>query len=181
MTFTAYLLSIRACPEAFVWVADRPASEHLWRSCRDGSRLLWLCSRLGCRRELMTLVAVSCAWPALRYVPEGEERPRRALETTVAWCYGRATLIDVQVAAYATYAAGHATYAAAHATYAAYAAAYAAYAAAAAAAAAGHAAGHAADAAAAASSRRSARRVRKIIPWWHVADRLRAAGVEVEL
>ena len=195
MTLTEYLTRHYACRDAVAWAANRPASETLWRECPDASWMIWLCTMLGVRRELLVLCATGCARSVLHLAPAGEDRPRLVVEVAEAWAYGRATLEDVRAA---VHAAVHAAYAAADDD-AAYAAAYAARAAhasdAACAASAARAAAYAASDAAYAAARaadaagictrehalaRYARGVREVIPWWHVADCLRAAGVEVE-
>jgi hypothetical protein len=125
--------------------------------------MLWFAAK-NADRKIVILAACACARTALKYVPEGEARPRIAIETAEAWARGEATLGQVSAAAhaahaaYAAYAADAAAYAAAYAAYAADAAAYAAYAADAAAYAA-----YAADAAHAAL-KGMADIVRKIIP-----------------
>jgi len=135
--------------------------------------MLWLCVHIGVRRELLVLCATGCARSVLHLVPVGEDRPRVAVETAEAWCYGRATLEQVRAAAYAAYVVA---YAAAYAAYAARAAACSADAAACSA----YAAAEAGICTREHALARYARGVRDVVPWWHVADRLMAAGVEVE-
>jgi leucyl aminopeptidase (aminopeptidase T) len=121
--------------------------------CPSRQWLTWLASALMRRghldRRVIVLCACASARTALKYVPTGELRPLRAIETAEAWCRGEATIDDVRAArnaADAAYAAANAAYAAANAAYAAAAAADA-YAAAAAADADAAAAAAAADAA----------------------------------
>ena len=195
MTLTEYLTRHHACDPYIPWVANRPASEALWRECPDGSWMLWLCAKVGVRRELMVLCATGCVRSVLHLTPAGEDRPRLAVAVAEAWCYGRATREEVRAAANAANAAARAaantTYADAAAYAAAAAAAHAAYTAAEDAAYVARVAYHAAYLAATAADEagictrehalaRYARGVREVIPWWHVADRLVAAGVEVE-
>jgi hypothetical protein len=75
---------------------------------------------IGVPRKLLVAAACECARLALKFVPEGEERPRKAIEVAEAWCRGEATPEQVKEAASASAYAAHA--------YAAYASAYAAYA-----------------------------------------------------
>jgi len=165
-TTKAILTEVGACHEAVKW-AGRKTHKRAWETCKRGDWLLWIAGKFDVDRKLLVLAACACAKTALKYVPNGEDRPRIAIETAEAWTRGKATIEQVRVAADAAYAAYHA------AAYAAYrAAAYAAYAAADAAAhAAYHAAAHAAyraaaDAAAhAAAHKDMARIVRKIIPF----------------
>jgi len=136
--FMQLLDSLGACSDAKRW-AEGKSFHVVWITCKRGDWLLWLCGKMGDKkgwptRKQLVLAACACAETALKYVPEGEERPRIAIETARKWARGKATLEQVKEAANnAHYAAAAAAYAAAAA--AAYAAAYAyAYAAAAAAA-----------------------------------------------
>ena len=175
------LTKMRACGDAAEWVAAQPDDRTAWETCERGDWMLWLAARVGVSLEDVVLAACACARLALRHVPEGEERPRIAIETAERWARGEATRAEVHAAAYAAnaaYAAANAAYAAAYAAYAAHAAAYAAANAAYAAAYAAYAAEAAAadDAAAArtATLRECADRVRAVIPWALIA---RAAEV----
>ena len=155
------LASRGACLSARKWVGKRTA-EKAWRECPRGDWLLWIAAKGGVDRKKLVLAACACARLSLKYVPKGEKRPLKAIETAEAWCDGKATLAQVRAAAAAAAdaaaaaAAADAAAAAAAAAYA-YAAAYAAYAAAddaAYAAAAAAAAAYAADAADAADARK---------------------------
>jgi Imm-5 like putative immunity protein len=145
-----------ACREAVEWARKQPSYAKAWRTCKRADWLLWLAGHL-CKdeatRKTIVLAACACARTALQYVPKGDTRPLKAIETAEAWCRGEATIEQVWEARRDTYAA-----AAAAAAYAADAAAYAAAAADAAdaaayAAAAADAAAYAADAAASARSK----------------------------
>jgi hypothetical protein len=96
----------------------------VWTTWKRGDWLLWLCGKMADKkgwptRKQLILAACSCAETALKFVPEGEERPRIAIETARKWALGKATIEQVREAA------GNAADAA-DAAYAAYAAAYAA-------------------------------------------------------
>ena len=107
-----------------------------WQLCTDARWMLRAVADVVDRPRLV-LAACACARTVLGRVPEGEDRPRVAIETAERWARGEAAIEEVQIAARAAYAADAAAYAA-----------YAAYAAADAAAyAAAHAAAHAAYAA----------------------------------
>ena len=160
--FMELLDSLRACHEAKEW-AHGKSFHVVWTTWKRGDWLLWLCGKMADKkgwptRKQLILAACSCAETALKFVPEGEERPRIAIETARKWALGKATIeqvreaagnaADAADAAYAAYAAAYAAY-----TDAAYAAADAAYAAAYAAAAYAAAADAAAAAAAAARTK----------------------------
>ena len=140
-----WLKSKTACSESLTWLGDRDL-ETAWAECLRGDWLLWLAAKAGIDRKRLVMTACATAREALQFVPAGEDRPRKAIETAEAWCRGEATIEQVREARKnAAYAAADA-----YAAYAAAAAAAAAYAAAAAAAAA-YAADAAADAAYAAA------------------------------
>lgn len=74
------------------------AFRHWWDTSEDAGALLAYAARSISRSALVPLVT-ACARTALRYVPEGEARPRIALETAEAWARGEATLQQVRDAA----------------------------------------------------------------------------------
>ena len=167
---TTVMRKYNACPEAIAW-AGRKSAKGAWEQCQRGDWLLWLAGRAGIDRKVLVRAACEVARTALRYVPKGEDRPRLAIETTLAWCDGTATLAEVRKAAAAGAAAGAAALAAGAVALAAGAAEAAAYAAAAEAA--WDAAGAAARAAArAASLKHSADLVRARIPWALIEEKL---------
>jgi len=129
MTLVRDLLPPAACGEARAWLGRRRNPAKAYRECERGDWLLWLHARKGSDRKLLVLAACDCVRLALKHVPEGEDRPRRAIEAAEAWTRGEVALDEVRRAAAAAYAAAAAADAAA--AYAAYAAAYAAAAAAA--------------------------------------------------
>jgi hypothetical protein len=93
-----------ACGDAIAWCQTQPSYEQAWDACERADWLLWLASWL-CDRKLVVLAACGCARTALKYVPEGEVRPRVAIETAEAWCRGEATIEQVRIAADAAAAA----------------------------------------------------------------------------
>jgi hypothetical protein len=152
--------------------------------------MLWLCSGIAVDRRLLVLCATGCARSVLHLVPPDEGRPRQAVEAAEAWAYGRGSAEDAEAAYAAAWAATldagaapavlagvWAAGAAAGAAESAEAAAQAVVLTALLAASAAEAAGITTQATA---MRRYARGVRSVIPWAHVADRLRTVGVEVE-
>jgi hypothetical protein len=182
------LEQLDACAMAVHWVGERTLEE-AWNQCERGDWMLWFAGKIEVDRKLLVLAACGCARKALKNVPEGEERPRIAIEAAEAWCRGEASIEDVRAAADAARAAAYAARAAADAAdaaaYAARAAAYAAYAAAdaadAAARAAAYAAYAAADAAAeAASLAQSANIVREVIPFAEIERACNEVGKKME-
>src|SRR3990167_8668994 len=57
----------------------------LWASAPRGYWLLWYAQKAGAPRPALVRAAPACARPALRFVPEGEDRPRLAVEAAEAW------------------------------------------------------------------------------------------------
>ena len=135
--FAALLVELNACSEAQEWAGGKSLAV-VWKTCKRGDWLLWLCGKMADKpnwptRKEVVLAACDCAKLALKYVPKGEERPRKCLETVRAWAAGNATTDEVRTAKRDAADAADAAYAAANAAVgaAAYAAdaAYAAYAA----------------------------------------------------
>ena len=142
------LKQIHACNEAIDWVGEGTIAE-AWAECERADWMLWLIGKMmgkpgwPTHQELVRATCL-CVRPALEFVPDGEERPRLAIEAAERWAKNPTTENRLAAAA-AAYAAAYAAAAAAAAdaadaaAAASYAAAYAAYAAAAAAAAAAYA------------------------------------------
>ena len=138
-----------ACAEARLWLNTQTDPRTAWETCERPDWMIWYARRRNVERKVLVRIACDCARTALRFVPEGEDRPRLAIEAAERWTLGEATIDEVRVAAYAAAyaaadaaayaaadaaayaadAAAYAAYAADAAAYAAYAAAYAAYAA----------------------------------------------------
>jgi len=189
------LRGLGASAEVIEWCEGR-GSEEAWRDCQRGDWMLWIASKSRVDRKRIVRAICDCVEPALRFVPDGEGRPRAAIDTARAWCRGLATHEEVWAAASAAadasvgsdaadaaYATAYATaYAAAAAAAAAYAANDAAYADAAAVAthaadavvavAAAYATSAADDAARLQSLAASADIVRRHIPWDVVREAL---------
>ncbi len=137
MKLSTQLKKFDACTEGYEWAKGKTLTE-AWSTCERGDWMLWYAAKINIDRKLLVRAACACARLALRFVPEGEDRPRIAIETAEASAEGKASIEDVKhAAAYAAYAAAdaadaaafaaaHAAFAAAHAAHAAYAAAHAA-------------------------------------------------------
>ena len=128
--FAALLVELNACSEAQEWAGGKSLAV-VWKTCKRGDWLLWLCGKMADKpnwptRKEVVLAACDCAKLALKYVPKGEERPRKCLETVRAWAAGNATIHEVRTARAAADAYAAAAYAAAAYAYAADAYAYAA-------------------------------------------------------
>ena len=124
---THWSTSIRrmgACQDGLVWARKQRSLRAAWHACENPAWLFWYAGRKAkteTDRKRIVLAACACARTALKFVKPGEDRPRKCIETTEAWCAGKATLEEVRVArsdAYAAYAAAAAAADAAAAAYA---------------------------------------------------------------
>ena len=170
-TLLRKLRALNACDDAVAWLksTDHATLQDAWDACERADWMLWLLIRMNPheRRGPIRHAICDCAETALRYIPVGEDRPRRAIAVARLYAEGSATDDELAAARDAAWvAAGDAARAAAGA--AAWDAAWAAAgdaAGAAARAAAGDAAGAAAwDAAWAAALKDMAAIVRKRVP-----------------
>ena len=142
--FEELLNELGACSSAVEWARGKTLHA-VWKTCQRGDWLFWLAGKMADKkgwhtRKQIVLAACVCAETALKYVPKGEERPKKAIQTARAWARGKATIEEVRNAGYAACYAASAASAVCHAADAAYAAD------------AGYAACSAADAASAASA-----------------------------
>lgn len=82
----ALLSDYQPCPEALVWARKYGIDyDRAWHECEQGNWLLWIASNLGVDRKKIVLAAGDCARLALTSVPEGEDRPRLAIEAAEKW------------------------------------------------------------------------------------------------
>ena len=112
MKLQTLLKKLHACDEAVKWCGDKTPAQ-AWRECERGDWLLWLAGRMADKpgwptRKQIVFAACACAETALKYVKPGEDRPRKAIETTRAWVRGEATLEEVRKTAHAASAASYA-------------------------------------------------------------------------
>src|SRR5690606_22357779 len=94
-----------ACDDSLRWAATQESPLAAWRSCEDGSWLLWIAARLDVDRRLVVQAACKCARLALAHVREGEDRPLKAIEAAERWVDGLAKIEEVRLAADAADAA----------------------------------------------------------------------------
>ena len=113
---TDFLKKLTACGSAIAWVETQPDVDTAWRNCQRGDWMLWLLAKRDADRQTLVLAACECARLALPHVPDGEDRPRLAIETAERWAKGEATLLEVRIGGGAAHlAAANATSAAASA------------------------------------------------------------------
>ena len=122
------LRSLEACPMAIDWIErDKLTLRQAWFKCKQADWLIWFANKykMTSHQELV-LVACACAEKALKFVPKGENRPRKAIEAAKKWAKEpteenrRIAYAAAGAAAYAATgaAAGAAAYAAGAAAYA---------------------------------------------------------------
>ncbi len=92
------LRRLEVCHEAIEWYGDRD-SEDAWRECQHGEWMLWIASKIGVDRKRIVMASCDCVEPALQFVPDGEDRPRAAVDAARAWCQGAASYEEVRAAA----------------------------------------------------------------------------------
>jgi hypothetical protein len=103
--WTDELVAMDACEEAVEWARTQPSMAQAWRVCPRGDWMLWLAERRGVDPKRLAWVACQVARTALKYVPDGEDRPRLCIETTEAYLRGEVTRADVRAARDAAWAA----------------------------------------------------------------------------
>lgn len=84
-------------------MSDRDIQK-LWTDLDRGDEMLHVAVEAGVDRRLVVLAACDCARLALRFVANGEERPRKAIEAAEAWARGETKIEKVDAAAYDAYA-----------------------------------------------------------------------------
>jgi hypothetical protein len=112
--FREWLVSHGACKPALDWLGDR-TPQQAWDECPDPRWMFWWLGHTPHDRKTLVLCVCEIARTVLHLVPEGEDRPRIAIETAEAWARGDATVEQVKEAAAAAYAAYDAAYDAAFA------------------------------------------------------------------
>ena len=84
------------CSEAEEWLAKQLDMLTAWRMCE---RADWMLYQVQCPRHVLTYAACQVARTALCYVPDGEHRPREAIETAEAWSRSDGVVSDESLAA----------------------------------------------------------------------------------
>ena len=102
----AFARDHNACREARSWLNTQTDPHVAWETCERPDWMIWFARRRSVERKVLVRIACDCARTALRFVPEGEDRPRLAIEAAERWTRGEATIDEVRVAA--AYAAAYA-------------------------------------------------------------------------
>ena len=96
-----------ACAEARLWLNTQTDPHVAWEMCERPDWMIWFARRRSVERKVLVRIACDCARTALRFVPEGEDRPRLAIETAERWTRNEATIDEVRAAAAAAAAAAY--------------------------------------------------------------------------
>ena len=79
------LRSLNACREAIEWASAYPDLEQAWKACPRPDWMLWLLGKKPPEKRISVAIACEIARTVLHLVPEGEDRPRKAIEAAEAW------------------------------------------------------------------------------------------------
>jgi len=94
------LNKLGACNEAVEWAKEMKNGQAAWDNCERGDWMLWLAGKTAgkpksVKRKKLVLCACECARLALKYVPKGEDRPLKCIETAEAWARGEDSYDDL--------------------------------------------------------------------------------------
>ena len=93
-----------ACKDGAAWgngiVGDGMELSDLLPKFERADWMIWTLLKSGtCSRKQIVKLGCVCAKFALKRVPEGENCPKMAIDTTVRWCNGKAAIDEVWKAA----------------------------------------------------------------------------------
>ncbi len=78
----AFAESRRVCQPALDWLRTQPDPTTAWQVCeKPGWLIWWLKQQPATEHKTLVRIAFACDRTALRPVPQGEDRPRIAIET----------------------------------------------------------------------------------------------------
>ncbi len=74
------------CDEAVRWALRFPTAQEAWDACERGDWMFWLLEKLlTLPNRKIELARCECVRPCLRFIADGEDRPRLAVEEAEAW------------------------------------------------------------------------------------------------
>ena len=93
MELTSLLKKLDACGEAQKWASGQPDLQAAWSACKRSDWMLWLLARTVVHKTDPRLRLMACDFgeAVLHLVPEGEDRPRKAIEVARRFANGEAT------------------------------------------------------------------------------------------
>ena len=92
------LEGFHACSEAVEWFRTQPSLREAWESCQHSDWMLWFLEELEADSKLFVEVACRIARTVLHLIPDGEDRPRKAIEAAEGWLDGKVTAEEVDAA-----------------------------------------------------------------------------------
>jgi len=102
---------LKACEDAQAWIKETGYNlQTAWARCTRADWMLWWLAHTDYPRPKLVKLTCQCARTALQYVPQGEDRPRLAIEAAEKWADD-----PTEENRTAVYAAANAAYAAAYA------------------------------------------------------------------
>ena len=113
--FTQQLIDLNACEGAIEWVNGRSLRE-CWQVADRLDWMIWLVEKLNIFEREQHELACDFAERVLKHIPDGEDRPRIAIETKRLWLDGKATDHELRDARDAAWGAARASVAAEAAT-----------------------------------------------------------------
>ena len=109
--FVEFLESKEACVEGIEWVGKKTLAT-AWKKLDRSDWMLWLLTKLNWDKKIIVSIACDCAETALKYIPEGEARPKAAIDMARLWMVGGCTKKQINAATEAAADAARAAFAA---------------------------------------------------------------------
>ena len=100
MKLSTILSRQNACAEARTWAKTQPDLQTVWTACKRSDWMIWLLARTTLDQDdpRLRLMACDFAEAVLKDVPEGEDRPRRAIEVARRFAAGEASQEEMAAA-----------------------------------------------------------------------------------
>ena len=100
MKLATILARLSACSDARTWAKDQPDLQTAWTACKRSDWMTWLLARTTLDQDdpRLRLMACDFAEAVLKDVPEGEDRPRRAIEVARRFAAGEASQEEMAAA-----------------------------------------------------------------------------------
>ena len=87
----------KACDTAVVWLETQPDVETAWASCSRGDWMMWILEQVVDTKKLAAC-DIEIRRTVLKFVPDGEDRPRITIDTYERWAKGEASDEELTIA-----------------------------------------------------------------------------------